>query len=83
MVQQNKDMKVLKSIWKRAMKMGKGLENKIYEEWLMSLGLFSPDKRMKLMGALMAAYSSSQGETQNSLGWKGPQKKKIGRATNH
>ena len=37
------------------MKMGKGLENKIYEEWLMSLGLFSPDK-MRLRGGLRVAY---------------------------
>ena len=37
--------------------MGKGLERKTYEEQLRSLGWFGPELR----GALMAAYSSSQG----------------------
>ncbi len=33
------------SIQIRAMKMRKGLENKVYEECLRSLGLFSPEQR--------------------------------------
>ena len=35
----------------------KGIECKMYEDWLRSLGLFSPEKK-KLRGGLMVAYSS-------------------------
>ena len=51
-----KDLKLLESIQRRAMNMGKGLEGKV----LRSLGLFSPGQR-RLREGLMAACSSSQG----------------------
>ena len=41
------------------MKMGKGLEGKMYEEQLRSCGLFSPEQR-RLRGGLMVAYNFSQ-----------------------
>lgn len=47
------------SIKRRAAKMVKGMESKTQEEWLRSLGLFSPEQRRQ-RGELMAAYSSSQ-----------------------
>lgn len=40
--------------------MVKGLEGKVYEEQLRSLGLFSPEQRT-LRGGLVVACSSSQG----------------------
>jgi len=39
--------------------MGKGLEGKVCEEWVRSLGSFSLEER-RLRGVIMAAYSSSQ-----------------------
>lgn len=37
-----------------------GLEGKMYEDWLRSLGLFNPEQ-MRLRLGLMEAYGSSQG----------------------
>lgn len=38
--------------------MAKGLEGRMYEQWLSSLGFFSPEKRI-LKGGLVAAYTFS------------------------
>ena len=43
--QSKKDIKLFESIQRRAMKMRKSLEGKVYEERLTSLGLFSPERR--------------------------------------
>ena len=52
-------MKLLESIQKMAMKMERGLEGKVHEELLRSVGLFGPEQRRLRGGGLVAAYSSS------------------------
>lgn len=52
-----KDMKLLESAQRRAIQMGKGLEKRMYEEQLSSLGLLSPEQS-RLNRGLMAAYCS-------------------------
>ena len=44
-VPQCKDTELLESIQRWTMKMVKGLEGKMYENWLRSLGLLSPEQR--------------------------------------
>ena len=59
-------MQVLESIQGRAAKTVKGLEDKMCEEWLNSLDVFSSEQR-RLRGGLVAACSSSQGEWRGSV----------------
>ena len=70
--QYEKDVKLFENIQRRATKMVKALEGKMFEEQLRCLGLFSPEQS-RLRGGLMAACSSltrgAEGQALSSALW--------------
>ena len=56
-VPQYKDLKLSKTVQRRATKIVNGLEDKTYKEQLKSLVLFSLEKRGRMRRGLTAAYS--------------------------
>ena len=65
---QNEDIKLHESVQRSAIRMGKVLGQKMCEEWLRFIGLFSPEQR-RLRGGLIAAYNSSLGAVLSSTVW--------------
>jgi len=55
-----KDMSLLECVWRRVMKMIKGLDHLSCEESVRELALFSPDKR-RLQGYCFAAFPYTKG----------------------
>ena len=70
--QYKRDIKLLESVHRRATKIVKGLEGKMYEKQLRSLGLFIPEQS-RLRGGLMVACSSltrgAEGQVLGSALW--------------